>query len=90
MKKLRMIVTSVVILAIVGGAFAFEATKMGKFCYSTVFDGNCEVSPATQKKVEVGTPFSIKKYYAANWDGDPITCTQLLCINAGGFLIAGD
>jgi len=71
MKKLRMIVTSVVVLAIVGSAFAFKA-KQKSFCVTSDTGSNiCTTFVANQKIVSVGTEF---KYYP-NWDGDQALCT---------------
>jgi hypothetical protein len=72
MKKLRMIVTSVIVLAIVGSAFAFKA-KQGAFCVvasSTATD--CTTYIQNVKTVTInGTQYK----YAPFWDGDPVACT---------------
>ena len=75
MKKLRMIVTGVVVLAIVGSAFAFKA-KGGHFC---VLDPAASGSVCTtylitqdQKTTTIGG--TQWKYYPS-WDGDKTTCT---------------
>jgi len=73
MKKLKMIVTSVVVLAIVGSAFAFKV-KAGAFCVlaSSASGDNCTTF-IQDKKID---PFGALqfKYYPA-WDGDKATCT---------------
>ena len=89
MKKLRLIVTSVVVLAIVASAFAFNAKKIGKFCYSTTFAGACEPSGSNQKRVAEGTAGSTKKYYVVNWDGAACT-TGSGCTEPAGFVNIGD
>jgi hypothetical protein len=79
MKKLKMIVTSVVVLAIVGSAFAFNAKKIGKFCYSVdINTTSCTLVNAIPSKRVPGTN---NHYYVVNWDGvacsssAPVTCT---------------
>jgi hypothetical protein len=84
MKKLRMIVTSVVVLAIVGSALAFNAKKQGVFCYSDTFNGTGIVSPTGIQRVAVGTAHSTKYYYIVDWDGT--SCTTLNPTVASGFL----
>jgi hypothetical protein len=84
MKKLRMVITSVVVLAIVGSAFAFKAKTLVKFCYSSVFNGTCVLSP-TFKRVAEGTANSVKRYYVVNWDGASCT-TGSGCSEPAGFL----
>jgi hypothetical protein len=73
MKKLRMIVTSVVVLAIVGSAFAFKAKK-GAFCIldAAASGSTCTTYLQGEKIVTIGgTSF---KYFPA-WDGDGTACT---------------
>lgn len=84
MKKLRMVVTSLIILAIVGGAFAFNAKKQGKFCYTDTFNGTCQVSDNNLKRVAVGTEDSFKRYYVVNWDGEG--CASETCTIPSGFI----
>jgi hypothetical protein len=85
MKKLRMIVASVIILAIVCCAFAFNAKKIWKFCYSDTFDGVCQASPANLKRVTVGTEGSVKKYYVPCWEGEACNSSSG-CTVAAGFI----
>jgi hypothetical protein len=82
MKKLRMIVTSVVVLAIVGGAFAFK-TKAGAFCIvdAAALDNNCTTYVA-DVKITTGSGTSYR-YYPA-WDGTKTACTP----NGGGLCTA--
>lgn len=70
MKRVKMIVTSVVVLAIVGSAFAFNAKKVLPFC---VTDGtanqNCYIiSPS---KI---TTTGVSLLYYTEWDGSPASC----------------
>jgi hypothetical protein len=85
MKKLRMIVTSVIIIAVVSSAFAFKAKKMGNFCYSITFNGICIVSPFGLKAVPAGSPHSAKYYYVIDWDGASCNSASS-CTAAAGFL----
>jgi hypothetical protein len=66
MKKLKMIVTSVVVLAIVGSAFAFNAKKIGKFCTSGGTSTTCNTPTLPNQKRVTGTP---NVYYVVDWDG---------------------
>jgi hypothetical protein len=84
MKKLKMIVTSVVVLAIVSGAFAFKAKKLNTFCYTDTFNGTGQISSAALKRVAVGTSGSVKKYYIVDWDG--ASCTTLTPTVPSGFI----
>ena len=73
MKKLKMIVTSVVVLAIVGSAFAFKAKK-GAFCVtSDTSSTTCTTYIANEKIVSGPVNF---KYFPA-WDGDGTACTAV-------------
>jgi hypothetical protein len=73
MKKLRMIVTSVIVLAIVGSAFAFKV-KAGAFCVlansasgtnCTTYIQNVQIDPLGPTQY---------KYYPS-WNGNKTTCT---------------
>ena len=87
MKKLRMIVASVIVLAIVGSAFAFKA-KTGRFCILTTDavgnTDNC-TTIILDRKITTSTGLGITQYrYAPCWDQDPIACTAAnnhLCIS---------
>jgi hypothetical protein len=73
MKKLRLIVTLVIVLVIVGSISAFKF-KAGAYCVVTVTDSanNCTMIIHAKQVVAIGgTLFK----YATWWDGDPIKCT---------------
>ena len=77
MKKLRMIVASVVVLAIVGSAFSFKA-KVKTWCVLTITDSgdNCTTYTASRKITTSTTPNTFWEYkYYPTFDGDPVTCT---------------
>jgi hypothetical protein len=83
MKKLRMIVTSVIVLTIVGSAFAFKV-KVWSWC---VLDANVSGTNCTtylhEKRITTEVTFPLYKYYQ-NWDGNPTVCTAAgngLCTN---------
>jgi hypothetical protein len=74
MKKLRMIVTSVIVLAIVGSAFAFKV-KIGHFCILTTNDPSDNCTTYTGDK-RITTSILAKQWkYYPTWDGNPIACT---------------
>jgi hypothetical protein len=77
MRKLRMIITSVVVIAIVGSSFAFNAKKIGKFCISgSLVRTTCDIITSDVKRIS-GTP---NTNYVVDWDGtgctssNPIPC----------------
>jgi hypothetical protein len=76
MKKLRMIVSAVVVLAIVGSAFAFKA-KIGRFCVLTTVgtgtDDNCTTFLTPDKRT-TSVLGAIWKYYPT-FDGNQTACT---------------
>ena len=75
MKKLRMIITSVIVLAIVGGAFAFK-TKAGTLC--VVSNTSSDVCTTVKQQFHIvtsGAPGTNYKYYP-NWDGGQAACTD--------------
>jgi hypothetical protein len=77
MKKLRMIVTSVVVLAIVGSAFAFHA-KIGRFCITAANagDSKCTTFTAANLKITTSTAPGTTAYkYYPTFDGDQTACT---------------
>jgi hypothetical protein len=88
MKKLRMIVTSVIILAIVGSAFAFNAKKNTIFCYVQTFGSSCVISTATanQERVAENTSGARIEYYLPDWDGSTSGCTSVTCQTKAGFI----
>ena len=69
-----MIVTSVIVLAIVGSAFAFNAKKVAVFCKDTSIptDNICDAT-VSGLKIDPNNGSSI--HYYANWDGALATCT---------------
>jgi hypothetical protein len=75
MKNLKVIVISVIVLAIVGSAFAFNAKKIGRFCVSIdLYSTACNIVLNNAKTV-VGIP---NHYYIVNWNGaacNGVTCT---------------
>ncbi len=80
MKKLKMIVTSVIVLAIVGSAFAFNAKKAGSFCVSdSTTSSSCSNIVHTLKRTTTGDQNN--KYYPG-WDGSIGACTGSLCTAA--------
>lgn len=83
MKKLRVIVASLIILAIVSSAFVFKAKKIGKFCYTDTYNGFCQVSGSFLKRVPVGTSGSVKRYYVECWDGESCGVSQFCTVPAG-------
>jgi hypothetical protein len=78
MKKLRMILTSVIVLAIVVSAFAFNAKKFGPFCVDTSIppDGICDVI-LHGKKIDPVNGTTI--HYYNGWNGAAETCTGKNC-----------
>ena len=76
-----MIVTSVIVLAIVGSAFAFNEKKLSVFCINIPRpplppDNVCN-GFLNGKKIDPN--FGISINYYANWDGASATCTGLNC-----------
>jgi hypothetical protein len=78
MKKLRMIVTAVVVLAIVGSAFTFKAKGVGRFCVLTTIGTsgvtNCTTYLGAIFKTTTDIDAAQWKYYPS-FDGNPVTCT---------------
>jgi uncharacterized protein YxeA len=65
MKKVKIVITSVVVLAIVGSAFAFNAKKTGKFCTTTSGGtGNCQILEGSKRTTAAGTQFK----YVQCWE----------------------
>lgn len=63
-----MIVTSVVVLAIVGSAFAFNAKKIGVFCVTTSGgSGSCYTIQPSKRTTTVAGSVVLK--YIVDWDG---------------------
>jgi hypothetical protein len=73
MKKLKMIVTSVVVLAIVGSAFAFKV-KRGNFCITTTLASTQCTIIVDDFKTTTDTEVNQVKYFP-NWLGVPTDCS---------------
>jgi hypothetical protein len=89
MKKLRMIVTSVIVLAIVGSAFAFKV-KAGSFCVLTTTDAGSTCTGIIHDKEIVSSGGTQYKYYPS-WTGNQAACTaqsNTLCTQT--FRLAND
>ena len=83
MKKLKMIVTSVVVLAIVGSAFAFNTKKFGVFCLSgDINSTSCNTVNTTPLKRVSGIN---NRYYIVDWDGSSGTCNGATCTTSAHF-----
>ena len=77
-----MIITSVVVLAIVGSAFAFNANKFGKFCVTTANgSGNCYTISESRRTTAID---ALTLKYIRDWDGAECT-TQGACNTLGKF-----
>jgi hypothetical protein len=90
MKKLRMIVASVAVLAIVGSAFAFKA-KVGTFCILTTTDAGDNCTTYTPDKKITTSISGVQWKYYPTFDGNPTTCTAAnnhLC--TATFRLVGD
>jgi len=80
MKKLKMIVTSLIVLAIVGSAFAFNAKKIGTFCGSgSLTSTSCNIVMGGLRRV-IGPRNS---YYVVDWDG--ASCSGQTCTTSAHF-----
>ena len=79
MKKVRMIVTSVVVLAIAGSAFAFTAKKTSRFCKSTTNTANQSCAVVNRLVIESG---NANTFYKSDWDGTTAGCTSTDCPTA--------
>ena len=76
MKKLRMIVTSVIVLAIIGSAFAFNARRVAVVCYSTLGNSTCDKTIAG---VFINPNSPIIFHYYLDWSGKVTECTGSHC-----------
>lgn len=90
MKKLRLIVTSAIVLAIVGSAFAFKV-KGGGFCVLASGESgtNCTTYLLSRQTTTTGPTFK----YAPFWDGNKTTCTAASngkCTSAGTLQFEGN
>ena len=73
MKKLRMIVTSVIVLAIVGSAFSYKA-KLANFCVNDGTSSTTCVTTILQDQEIVSAPAGVAYKYFAGWTGSASTC----------------
>lgn len=80
MKKAKIMLVAIAVLATVGGALAFKASKFGlkKFCTTTTTVGGfCSI--ATSATYTDQTPIAFSVYYTTT---DPsLNCTNLACEN---------
>jgi hypothetical protein len=75
MKKLRMIITALIVLVIVGSAFSFKS-KVYTFCVlQGTFLGNCTTYKIAFKIITTGTGNDYR--YWVGWDGTHASCTTL-------------
>jgi hypothetical protein len=72
MKKLRLIITSVIVLAIVGSAFAFKV-KGGSFCVLDASASGTNCTTFVQAKYI--TLFGAEYKYFPAWNGNRTLCT---------------
>jgi len=76
MKKLRMIVTSVIVLAIVGSAFSFNSKKYYVFCIdSNTTTGGFDDCDGTLQGQFIDPTLGTTWYYYKDWDGKLSSCT---------------
>jgi hypothetical protein len=90
MKKLRMIVTSVIVLAIVGGAFAFKV-KGGAYCVLNNATTGTDCTTFIQNK-QTGATGTVYKY-APFFDGNTTACTAAnnhYCTSSGTLQFQAD
>jgi hypothetical protein len=91
MKKLRIIVTSIIVLAIVGSAFSFKA-KVGSFCIVTNSASNPTDCTTFKQNFRITTDMFATSYkYFPAWNGTRAVCTVAqngLCIAT--FRLTGD
>jgi hypothetical protein len=71
-----MILTSVIVVAIVGDALAFNKKKSDAFCVSLDANDSCDTILYNKRIVPFGA--TIYLYYAG-WDGDPLLCGSTNC-----------
>ena len=76
-----MIVTSVIVLAIVGSAFAFNGKKIGKFCTSV--DLSSQMCNALLFNSKRGGMIRTA-YYVVDWDGN--VCNGQTCTTSANFI----
>jgi hypothetical protein len=62
-----MTVTSIVVFAIVGSAFVFNAKKIGTYCVTTANgSGNCYTMVGSKRTTAIDAPITLK--YVPCWD----------------------
>jgi hypothetical protein len=82
MKKVKMIVTSVVVLAIVGSAFAFNAKKIGTYCVTTSGgSGNCYTIIPSKRTTGAGVTLK----YVECWDENDGCNSTSPCVTVAKF-----
>lgn len=82
MKKLKVIVTSIIVLAIVGSAFSFNSKKTANFCTSGGTNSTlCTTESGCSLKRVAGTQ---NAYYVVDWDGN--SCSQT-CTTSARFIL---
>jgi hypothetical protein len=78
MKKLRMLVTSIIVIAIVSSVFSFTEKKTGALCVS--YSGPSQsCSVVTGVKLVTG---AVNCFIDPNWDGNPASCSSTNCPTA--------
>jgi hypothetical protein len=73
MKRVKMILTLIVVLAIVGSAFAFKAKGVGTFC---VTSGTANTNCVTIQNSKRTTTGGVVRLYYTDWDGVLTHCTN--------------
>lgn len=89
-----MIITSVIVLAIVGSAFAFKAKKLIAYCVTDSAFGtppSCYVIVPSKRTTNLNTGVQLRYY--PTWDGDLTPCQaggQNTCTVGGAFRFVHD
>jgi len=74
MKKIRMIVAAIIVLAIVGSAFTFKIKGTGAWCITTNLSSN-HCTTYIINRMKTTDPFAPEFKYYPQWNGDPTECT---------------
>jgi len=83
MKRIKMALTAVAVIGIVGGALAFKAKPFGgQFCASPTINSNCKVVNGVTE-----TGGTLPFFKDATWDGIPGHCRAAACPTATLFAI---
>lgn len=79
MKRVKVMLTAIAVLAVVGGAVAFKAKTYGqvKYCTSTSGGGSCPNSLNTS--TTIGTQNATQYYYNLT-NGTSTPCSNVNCI----------